>query len=95
MSVLMGETNNMFFIEKTDVPADRWMDVMYGKIVVDYRPEKTDLYRTRLTVGGDRVNYQGDCGTPTVYLTAVKLLLDIIVSKLIAKFMTIDINDFI
>ena len=45
-------------------------------------------------MGGDRVNHPGDCGAPTVGLTPVKLLLNIIVSTLNAKFMTIDINYF-
>ena len=84
----------MFFIDKTAVPADRWRDVMYGRMMVYYRPDKTNTYRTRLTVGGGRVAYPGDCGTPTVELATVKLLLNITVSTLNAKFMTIDINDF-
>ena len=67
---------------------------MCGRVVVNYRPEKDDPYRTRLTVGGDRVNYPGDCGTPTVDLLTVKLLLNSVVSTLNAKFMTIDIKDF-
>ena len=69
----------MFFIEKTNFPVDRWRDITYGIIVMDYRPEKSDTYHTRLTVGGDRVNYPGGCGTPTVDLTTVKILLDSIV----------------
>ena len=85
----------MFFIEKTAVPADRWRDVTYGQIVVDYRPEKTDTYRTRLTVGGDRVNYPVDCGTPTVELNMVKLLLNSIVSTVNTKSMTIYRKDLI
>ena len=67
---------------------------MYGRLVVNYRPEKTDAYRTRLTVVGDRVNHPGDYGTPTVELTTVKLLFNSIVSTLNAKFITMDRNDF-
>ena len=66
----------------------------YRQIVVDYRTEKTDPQHTRLTVGGDRVNYPGDCGTPTVKLTTLKHLLNSIVSTINIKFMTIDIKDF-
>ena len=87
-------TNTMFFINKSEVPADRWRDITYGRVVVNYRPEKDDPYRTRLTVGGDKVNYPGNCGTPTVDLLTVKLLLNSVVSTLNAKFMTIDIKDF-
>ena len=87
-------TNTIFFINKGEVPADRWRDITYGRVVVNYRPEKDDPYRTRLTVGGDRVNYPGDCGTPTVDLLTVKLLLNSVVSTPGARFMTIDIKDF-
>jgi len=84
----------MFFINKSKVPADRWRDITYGRVVVNYRPEKDDPYQTRLTVGGDRVNYPDDCGTPTVDLLTVKLLLNSVVSTPNAKFMTIDVKDF-
>ena len=87
-------TNTIFFIDKADIPTARWRDVTYGRVVVNYRPEKDDPYRTRLTVGGDRVNYPHDCGTPTVDLLTVKLLLNSVVSTPGAKFMTIDIKDF-
>ena len=56
------------------------------------RPGKSDPYPTRLTVGGERVNYLGDCGTPTVDLLTVKLLLSSVISTPNANFMTIDIN---
>jgi len=46
-------TNTIFFIDKSDIHTARWRDVTYGRIVVNYRPEKDDPYRTRLTVGGD------------------------------------------
>ena len=87
-------TNTIFFIKKASVPADRWHDVMYGHVVVNYRPEKYDLYLTRLTVGGDCINYPWDCDTPTVALSNVKYTLNIFLSTPNAKFMTIDIKDF-
>ena len=76
------------------MPADRWRDVTYGRVVVNFRPEKEDPYRRRLTVGGDRVNYPYDCGTPTVDLATVKYLLNRVISTPLANFMTIDIKDF-
>ena len=94
MPGLVEGTNTMFFIKKTAFPNDRWRDVTYGQIVVDYRPDKTDPYRNRLTVGRGRVNYPGYCGTSAVELTTVKILLNSIVSTLNATFMTIDIKDF-
>ena len=56
MSDLSEGTNTIFFIPQKEVPADRWRDVTYVQIVVNYRPEKLDPYRTHLTVGGDQVN---------------------------------------
>ena len=87
-------TNTIFFIPKSEVPAACWRDFTYGRVVVNYRPKKDDPYQTWLTVGGDRVNYPGNCGTPTVDPLTVKLLLNSIVSTPNAKFMTIDIKDF-
>ena len=66
----------------------------YGRVVVNFRPEKEDPYCTRLNVGVDRVNYPYDCGTPTVDLATVKYLLNSIISTSLAKFMTINIKDF-
>ena len=57
-------------------------------------PKKSDPYRTQLTLGEDRVNYLGDCVTPTVGLAMVKLPLNSIVGTLNAKFIRIDIKDF-
>ena len=91
---LVKGTDTIVFITKKDVPLERWRDVTYGRVVIDYRPEKSDPYRTRLTVGGDKINYPGDCGTPTVDLLTVKLLLNSVISTAGAKFMTIDIKDF-
>ena len=45
-------------------------------------------------MGGDRINYPGDCGTPTADMLTVKLLLNSVISTKNARFMTIDIKDF-
>ena len=83
-------TNTIYFIEKADIPDERRKGVTYGCVVVAYRPEKSDPYQTRLTVGGNLIAYPGDCGTPTVDLLTVKLLLNSIISTPGTKFMTID-----
>ena len=48
----------------------------------------------RLTVGNTRVNYPGNCGTPTTNMITIKLPLNHVISAPGAKFMTIDIKDF-
>ena len=45
-------------------------------------------------MGGNLINYPGDCGTSTADLLTVKLMFNSIISTPNAKFMTIDIKDF-
>ena len=46
-------TNTIFFINNSNTPSDRCKDDTYGRIVVRYRLEKDDPYRTGITVSGD------------------------------------------
>ena len=87
-------TDTLFFVLKNRVPVDGWRDITYGRIVVKYRPEKDDPYIVRLCVGGNIIHFPWDCGTPTVDMITVKLLLNIIVSTPNAKFMPIVIKYF-
>jgi hypothetical protein len=48
----------------------------------------------RITMGGNIINYPGNCGTPTADLLTVKLLLNSIISTPNARFMTLDLKDF-
>ena len=43
-------TNTIFFVDKKEVPQDRFKDVTYGKFVCMYRENKEEKNRTRLTV---------------------------------------------
>ena len=86
-------TDTLNFIFKHEIPSDRFKDVTYDRIVCNYRPEKKDPNRCRIIVGGNMVNYPGDCGTPTVYLLTVKLLLNRIISTEGARFMILDISN--
>jgi hypothetical protein len=83
-------TNTIFFIRKSDIPADRRGDVTYVGYVVNYRPEKEEKERFRLVVGGDRITYKGDAGTPTADLLTIKLVVNSVVSTPNAKYLTLD-----
>eukprot|EP00804_Cyclotella_cryptica_P026302 CCRYP_007636-RA/>CCRYP_007636-RA protein AED:0.47 eAED:0.42 QI:0/0/0/1/1/1/2/0/610 len=51
-------TNTIFFMSHRDIqniPSDR--TVTYARIVVDYRPQKEDPNRVRITVGGNLIDY--------------------------------------
>jgi hypothetical protein len=52
------------------------------------------MHRTRLTAGGDRINYPGDAGTPTADMTLFKILLNSIISTKNARCVMVDIKDF-
>jgi hypothetical protein len=68
--------------------------VTYGSFVVDIKDHKEEKERTRLTVGGDQIEYPGDKSTSTAGLTTAKILINSVISTLGAKFLVIDINDF-
>ena len=73
-------TNTCFFIKKGEVPAERFKDVTYCKFVCNVREQKKEKNRTRATLGGNRVNYPGDVGTPTADMLLFKILLNSVVS---------------
>ncbi len=50
------------FIALDKIPMHRRRNITYGRICANFRPEKTDPNRSRLTIGGDRLNVPGDCG---------------------------------
>ena len=85
--------HNVFF-HKQQIPIEQQWDVMYGRIVCDYRKDKTEPNCTQLTMGGDRINYPDDCSTPTMDLLTVKHLLNSVILTPKARFMTMDIKSF-
>ena len=88
-------TNTIKFIKREDVPFDRRGDVTYGKFVCKVRPEKIkEPNRTRLTAGGNLVNYPWDVSTATAEMLLVKIFFNSVISTRGARFMTIDIKNF-
>jgi hypothetical protein len=85
-------TETIWYIRKNQVPSDH--KVTHGRIVATIRPQKAEPHRTRLTVGGDRLDYPGAVSTPTAKLTTSKCLLNITISTPDARFMVADIKDF-
>ena len=87
-------TDTMDFIYKLEILADCFKNYTYATIVCNEKPEKEDPNRLRIVVGGDRVHYPGDCGTPTADILTVKLLLNSVISTPDAKFMTMTVSNF-
>ncbi len=87
-------TNTIKFIRKDQVPNNRMKDVMYGIFNYDFKPTKDKKEHTRLTAGGDRTNYPGDCGTPRADMILFKILVNSILSTPNATCIMMDIKDF-
>jgi hypothetical protein len=75
-----------------NIPADRI--VTYANIVVDYRPQKADPNRVRITAGGNLIEYPGELTTRTADLSTAKILWNSVLRTEDAKFMGLDIGSF-
>ena len=87
-------TNTISFIPRDQVPQDA--KVTYANMVCDHRPLKPEPYRVRLTVGGDKLNYNDNAASLAASLLETKLLIN---SKILdthkgARFMCADLKDF-
>ena len=85
-------TDTIQFIRHDAIPAGK--TATYLRIVVDIRPQKEETHRVRFTCGGDRINYDGNCSTPTADITTVKILLNSIISTADARGLVMDLKDF-
>jgi hypothetical protein len=79
---------------KADIPRERWKDITYAKFVCKEKPNKKEIHQTRLTVGGDRINYPGNCGTPTTDMLLVKIHLNSVISTPGAKYACFEVKNF-
>jgi hypothetical protein len=87
-------TNTIFFIHRDLVPKDRLKDVTYASFSCDMKPNKKETHRTRITAGGDRINYPEDVGTPTADMTLVKTFFNSVISTKGARCVMLDVKDF-
>ena len=90
----MKSTDCIDFIHAHEVPRDR--KITYATFVCDYCPLKDEPYRIRLVVGGDKLVYNRDTGSPTTNMLETKLLVNSVISdaQAGARFMSCDIKDF-
>ena len=87
-------TDTIEFISEKDVPTGH--RVTYATYILDYRPLKGEQYRVRITVGGDRLTYLDDVGSPGANLMETKILVNSTISDASrgARFMSADIKDY-
>lgn len=85
-------TNTMFPVHKKMIP--RYRKVAYMKGVVDLRPQKQEVERTRLVLGGDKVDYPFNVSTNTTDLDTTKIHFNFVISTRGARFMGLNLKDF-
>ena len=68
--------------------------VTYAQIVVDYRSQKEDPNRVRITVGGNLISYPHELTTRTADLTTFKTLANSTISMPGAQFAAADAGNF-
>ncbi|KAL7465450.1 hypothetical protein ACHAXS_005954 [Conticribra weissflogii] len=90
-----SSTDTIFFMnhdKKQPIPKDRI--ITYACIVVDFRPQKDDLNRVRITASGNLINYPGELTTKTDDLTTAKMMWNSVVSTPSAKYACFDVKKF-
>jgi hypothetical protein len=88
-------TNSIFVMthnEIKNIPCTQ--TITYARIVVDFCPQKDDLYCIRITAGGNLITYPEELSTRTADLTTSKLIWNSVLSMEGAKYMCLDIKDF-
>jgi hypothetical protein len=88
----LNDTNTIRFICRSNIPKGR--KFTYGSFVLDIKDHKEEKELTRLTVGGDQIEYPGDKSTRTTGFTTTKILINSVISTLGAKILVIDIKNF-
>lgn len=80
------------FVRRKDIPKDK--KITYPRTVVAYRPEKVDNpYRTRITAGGDQLDYDGETSTNSAGLTTVKCHWNSTLSDVESKYCVADASN--
>ena len=68
-------TDTIKFIKNTTVPPNRDI-TYYASFVCDHRPLKSEPWRVQIVVGGDKLTYSNDTGSPAASLLETKILLN-------------------
>eukprot|EP00532_Pseudo-nitzschia_australis_P003111 CAMPEP_0168188018 /NCGR_PEP_ID=MMETSP0139_2-20121125/15376_1 /TAXON_ID=44445 /ORGANISM="Pseudo-nitzschia australis, Strain 10249 10 AB" /LENGTH=158 /DNA_ID=CAMNT_0008110333 /DNA_START=112 /DNA_END=588 /DNA_ORIENTATION=- len=83
--------NVLDWISRNDVPHDK--TVTYPRYTVNIRPEKAEPYRTRITAGGNLLDYAGNVTTYTASMETIKCHWNSVLSTKGAKYCTGDISN--
>ena len=85
-------TNTIFFIPRSKVPKDK--RPTYARFFCSYRPQKAEPYRTRITVGGNLINYPGNLSMKVADMTTFKILVNSTLSTPGACWLGLDVKNY-
>ena len=85
-------SDTFHFIHKKDVPKGK--KITYARFCCDVRLQKDEINRTRLTVGGNLLEYVGKISTESASLETIKIHLNSTISTKDAKYAAADIGNF-
>ena len=85
-------TNTIFFIPVTKVPRNK--RPTYARFVCSFRLQKPEPYRTRLTVGGNLIDYPGNLSMKVADMTTFKILVNSTLSTPGAKWLGLDVKNY-
>ena len=85
-------TNTFRLIKFADIPQDRRHEICHSMVVCEVKPHKEDPNRTRITVSVSQICYPWDVGTPTGSLELVKHIINSVLSRRNAHFVSFDLK---
>ena len=85
-------TNTIFFIPITKVP--RHKRPTYARFICSFRPQKPEPYRTRITVGGNLIDYPSNLSMKVADMTTFKILVNSTLSTPGAKWLSLDVKNY-
>ena len=88
-------TNTVQFMDLEEIAQiPKGKIVTYANIVVDYRPQKKDPNRVRITAGGNLIKYPFELTARTADLTTSKILWNSTISQKGARYACADAKNF-
>ena len=87
-------TNTFRLIKFADIPKDRRHKICHSMVVYEVKPHKEDPNCTRITVAGSQICYPGDVGTPTGSLDLVKFIINSVLLRCNAHFVSFYLKNF-
>ena len=77
-----------------DFPPDRRKGIAFSKGVCTFLPNKSDPNCTHISITVQNITYPGNVRTKTAFLELIKLLINSVLSRKGAKFVTFNIKNF-